>query len=437
MCGIVAIMAKNKTGFNQNDCNIFQQMLYADAVRGWDATGMFGVNKLGNVDIKKQASAAGYFVATQEYKKFSEQMFQTYQMVVGHNRKATHGEKNNDSAHPFWDKEEKICLVHNGMISNYKEYCTDSTVDSAAIANALANKDIEEVISTLEGAFAFIWYNIEEKKVYFIRNVQRPLYALETTNNIIFASEDSMAFWIAKRNNTHINTCTELKAMTLYSFSLEERKFVEEKTIEIKKKLTPVTQTMVTPGVIYLPSAQGGWTRKTTIVNDLETAPDTFFLTDTNIKTIADIAKHITKGDRLLTQVDSYEKFDGKEMYKIYLNLLNCSLKELEIVMYISGKVFDSADFTEALSVTVKNITYKQNKCTLFVGDMEEHSLKETLNEMQVADAMYFDERFPVFCSICNGQTKWDDLDKCETIFDKTTDVTLLCKNCTGVACND
>ena len=58
MCGLVALIAKRQAGFFSPDQDIFKQMLYADAVRGWDATGVFGVTKGGNIDVKKQAVAA-------------------------------------------------------------------------------------------------------------------------------------------------------------------------------------------------------------------------------------------------------------------------------------------------------------------------------------------------------------------------------------------
>jgi len=64
MCGIIGLLAKNQSGFFSKDADIFSQLLYADAVRGWDATGVFGVLRNGDVDIKKQAAAAALTQST-------------------------------------------------------------------------------------------------------------------------------------------------------------------------------------------------------------------------------------------------------------------------------------------------------------------------------------------------------------------------------------
>ena len=53
------------------------------------------------------------------------------------------------------------------MVSNQKDFCTKASVDSEAVCNALAvADDPKDVLKLVTGAFAFIWYNTAEKKLY-------------------------------------------------------------------------------------------------------------------------------------------------------------------------------------------------------------------------------------------------------------------------------
>ena len=42
MCGLVGMIAIQSQGFSYKDKEMFNQLLYADAVRGEDSTGVFG-----------------------------------------------------------------------------------------------------------------------------------------------------------------------------------------------------------------------------------------------------------------------------------------------------------------------------------------------------------------------------------------------------------
>lgn len=239
MCGLVAILSKQKTfGFNFKDKSIFQQMLIADMFRGMDSTGCFGVKANGNLDMIKDASASPYLLGKKEAgEKFFDNIVSKYHVVVGHNRKATMGIVESKNAHPFI--EGSTCLVHNGTLQNHKKLA-DTTVDSHAVCTHIEKEGYKETLKNVEGAYAFIWYNADNKTVYFCRNAERPLYLVETTDRIYLASEGKMLDWLLDRNDITKYTVQNVPTDKVYKFSLETRKLECES--KPKKANLPVQQ---------------------------------------------------------------------------------------------------------------------------------------------------------------------------------------------------
>ena len=431
------MIAKHQSGFSQKNCDIFTQMLYVDALRGWDATGVFGVSKVGNVDIKKQAAAAGHFVSSEPYKKFISDGFAKYQMMIGHNRKATHGEKRHADAHPFWDKAEKIVLVHNGMVSNHKDLCKESTVDSAAVANAIAAGDnMDEVLASIQGAFAFIFYNTEEKKLYMIRNNLRPLYVSENAGAYIISSEDSMAYWICKRNTEYITKNTELKPWFLYSIDLDKREFKEEREITPKKQIYPVVtegHPSVITGLRITPTAKT--TTGTDVIEQVSSfyqpAEDTFFLNNGDLTDIEDVKRFIKHGDTVLVQTLSFELL-GTSTYKVECQLVNVERAFVEVMLFMPKAQFGPMDMSKVLEVTVDNMVVKDRVIVLYCSNPIEDDCIETKNGVVISERMWMDQRFPIDCDICGERIKWETLPKSEILISKQTDFIIICPRCTG-----
>ena len=423
MCGIVGCLAKFHSGFNQNDVDIFTQMLYVDALRGWDATGVVGVDKNGNVDIKKSARAAGPFVSTANYKAFTTDAFQKYQMMIGHNRKATHGEKRHEDAHPFWDEDEKIVLVHNGMIHNHKEFCKDATVDSAAITNALAKGDIDDVISRVSGAFVFIWYNVEEKRMYFIRNDLRPLNIAEANNQIFFASEEKMLTWITSRNDVTINKSYSLKPMTLYTFDFATRVLKEERYIE--KKPLPA----------FPPPKTGGGSNIISITNQPWTGKEKkhLFLTEEDFKTQARISDAIKMNEILPVWYTHYEVLNERTV-KLFANVMNVeNVDDVEILLFVNKDVFQTLDLTMPHYVTISNIVHNNGKTTIYVRGSEAiENYYITENDIVVSIDMWRDPHFPAVCDICGDLVKYSNLDQAEVLVVNPESFVLVCPVCYG-----
>ena len=234
MCGLVTIISKNKSGFFFKDKTIFLQMLISDMFRGMDSTGAFAVNKHGNLKMIKDASAAPFFINKKDANDFFNNFISDYHIVVGHNRKATMGVIQSENAHPFI--EGNICLVHNGTLQNHYKLA-DRVVDSNAVAAHINEQGYKSLLKNIEGAYALIWYNAEEKMLYFTRNAERPLYMVEITDKIYLASENKMLDWILDRNDIGKYTIQNVPTDKVFKFNLDTRKLEAES--KPKKESTP------------------------------------------------------------------------------------------------------------------------------------------------------------------------------------------------------
>lgn len=222
MCGIVGMVTSNSSGFFHHHKRIFSQLLWADTLRGEDSTGVFGVNKYGNIDYLKTVGHAGKLIESKEYSDFEDDIFSDYHMVVGHNRKATRGTINDENAHPF--VEENTILVHNGTLTNHKNLTKQEVdVDSHAILHSIVERGYEETLKEIQGAFTLVWYNTNDKTLRIIRNDQRPLFIAATVGAWYFASEEGMLQWILGRETEKIEEMTECVPGTLYSFKLDDK----------------------------------------------------------------------------------------------------------------------------------------------------------------------------------------------------------------------
>lgn len=197
-------------------------MLISDMFRGMDSTGVFGVNKHGNLDMLKDASSSPFMMSKKDAgSQFFDKIVPDYHVMVGHNRKATMGGIDSSTAHPFIEGD--ICLVHNGTLTNHKKLA-DKAVDSHAICAHINENGYKETLKNIEGAYALIWYNADNKTVYFCRNTERPLHLVETSDRVYLASEGKMLDWLLDRNNVLKYTVQNVPTDKVFKFSLDTRK---------------------------------------------------------------------------------------------------------------------------------------------------------------------------------------------------------------------
>lgn len=245
MCGIVGVIARHDGGLVTQTENCFFELLYADAVRGYDATGAICVEKDGGFHIAKEAAEATWFIPQLKGGPIGRSMWNSGRAYIGHNRKKTVGGSDDASAHPFVI-EDTFAMVHNGTLLNHKALA-DTDIDSQALATvfkkALEQENwkeaLEETLGRVWGAYATVMYDQKKELIHFLRNKERPLWIIEADNAWYFASEVMMANWVLNRNGYAYDKLKieALPTKTLVTFDCVKKTWSKE--VLVPKKPTP------------------------------------------------------------------------------------------------------------------------------------------------------------------------------------------------------
>lgn len=201
MCGITIFLSKNKKNIIEN----ILTSLYNIQNRGYDSV---GISYLSNVKWITEKYASTNYIDSLELLKHKLTDISS-NIAIAHTRWATHGPRTDINAHPHISMNNKIIIVHNGIITNYiflkkmlieKGYHFNSETDSEVIANLIEyelmkendiNIAIKNTILQLEGTWALgIIYTENIDKIYITRHGS-PLILGETENLIICVSEIS------------------------------------------------------------------------------------------------------------------------------------------------------------------------------------------------------------------------------------------------------
>ena len=155
MCGIVGALAQRDVS------SILLEGLRRLEYRGYDSAGIALIN---DAKLERFRSLG----KVQELaKKITDD--QSGKVGIAHTRWATHGAPSESNAHPHFSKE-RIAVVHNGIIENYKEvrerlktsgYVFTSETDTEVIAHLVESyyendlfSAVKKAVKELEGAFA-------------------------------------------------------------------------------------------------------------------------------------------------------------------------------------------------------------------------------------------------------------------------------------------
>ena len=201
MCGIVGYLG------NKNCIDYLLSGLQKLQNRGYDSAGISIINN-NNLYIKKYASTDQ--INAIEYLANAIDIPNSV-LGIGHTRWATHGEKTDVNAHPHCDDKQRIALVHNGIIENYRElkqvlisagYVLQSQTDTEIIAVTIGmyldngfeiNDAIKETLSKMNGSWALCIMHIDyPNKIWVARNGSPLLLGIE--DDYIMIASESIAF---------------------------------------------------------------------------------------------------------------------------------------------------------------------------------------------------------------------------------------------------
>jgi len=105
MCGIVAYVGKNQA------YPIIIKGLKRLEYRGYDSAGVALLN--GNLNVFKKKGKVDDLASSVRNVELQSKL------GIGHTRWATHGEPNDENAHPHFSPSGKLAIVHNGILENY------------------------------------------------------------------------------------------------------------------------------------------------------------------------------------------------------------------------------------------------------------------------------------------------------------------------------
>lgn len=132
-------------------------------------------------------------------------------IAIGHTRWSTHGQATENNAHPQFDCEKKISIVHNGIIENHHNlknqllqdgHTFRSDTDTEIIAHLLESllhvhttlKDaITALVHYLDGAYAFICIMQDEPDQMILVRKRSPL-CIGIGDDEMFVASDALAF---------------------------------------------------------------------------------------------------------------------------------------------------------------------------------------------------------------------------------------------------
>jgi glucosamine--fructose-6-phosphate aminotransferase (isomerizing) len=217
MCGIVGYI-----GFREA-YPIIIKGLHRLEYRGYDSAGVALIDHTSQLNIYKKAGKVS------NLEEFIGSQNQSGTIGMGHTRWATHGPPNDKNSHPHQSGDEKLAIIHNGIIENYgplkeelisRGHIFKSDTDTEVLIHLIediqkeAHLDLREAVrvalNEVVGAYAIVIMSKDEPnqliaarkgspmvigvgdKEYFVASDATPI--VEYTKNVIYLNDNEIAY---------------------------------------------------------------------------------------------------------------------------------------------------------------------------------------------------------------------------------------------------
>jgi len=229
MCGIVGYI-----GQQQKAVDAVLDGLTALEYRGYDSAGIAYRDGDKIIAIDKQV---GRVQALRDSLGDSKQS----NSAIGHTRWATHGTPTIGNAHPHYNTDKTIAVVHNGIIENYAElrdhlkkqgYVFVSETDTEVVPHLIDfyrrssntfQEALEQTLDQLRGAYALGVMTSEEPDVLYAARLSSPL-VLGVGNGLCIVASDPSAIMEHTKRVVYLNDYEFVRATSDGSFQIKDFK---------------------------------------------------------------------------------------------------------------------------------------------------------------------------------------------------------------------
>jgi glucosamine--fructose-6-phosphate aminotransferase (isomerizing) len=173
--------------------------------RGYDSAGLALLDKNGLTTFKAVGKVSR--LVDKLRGDLSPEKHESYTVGIAHTRWATHGAPTEINAHPHFDKNRKICVVHNGIIENYrgireslqkKGHKFDSDTDTEALSRLIGvhykgdlRAAVVKALQQVEGAYGIAVLSADEPNKIVVARKGSPLVIGMGDGECLVASDAS------------------------------------------------------------------------------------------------------------------------------------------------------------------------------------------------------------------------------------------------------